>query len=103
MKIDISREWCLAAANREGDSEVGAGALALDPAPQMTILKTVLGDVFDAIEALYGTDGLERIVDHCRAAERARASNAEIDEIEAAISSGQLQPAASQPFNAEKK
>jgi hypothetical protein len=28
MKLEISKEWCLAAAKREGDSEVGAGEVA---------------------------------------------------------------------------
>lgn len=31
MKLEISPEWCLAAARREGDAEIGAGALARDP------------------------------------------------------------------------
>lgn len=30
-KLDIPRDWCIEAAKREGDSEVGAGALARDP------------------------------------------------------------------------
>lgn len=30
-KIEISKDWCLAAAKREGNSEVGAGVLAMDP------------------------------------------------------------------------
>jgi hypothetical protein len=33
MKLEISKDWCIAAAKREGDSEVGAGALAMDPIP----------------------------------------------------------------------
>jgi len=31
MRIDISREWCLRMAQLEGDTEIGAGALAGDP------------------------------------------------------------------------
>lgn len=31
MKLDISKEQCLRLAEREGDSEVGAGLLARDP------------------------------------------------------------------------
>lgn len=27
MKVEISREWCLQAAEREGDSEAGVGSL----------------------------------------------------------------------------
>jgi hypothetical protein len=34
--LEISRKWCLDAARREGDSEVGAGLLARDPAPAGT-------------------------------------------------------------------
>lgn len=33
MKLEVSKEWCLAAAEREGDSEVGVGLLAMDPQP----------------------------------------------------------------------
>lgn len=31
MKLEISKEWCLAAARREGDLEVGAGRISFDP------------------------------------------------------------------------
>lgn len=34
MKLEIKREWCLAAARREGDLEVGAGRIAFDPKPE---------------------------------------------------------------------
>lgn len=30
-KIEISKEWCMRAAKDEGDHEIGAGALAMDP------------------------------------------------------------------------
>jgi len=32
MKFTVTDEWCLAAADREGDQEVGAGFVAADPA-----------------------------------------------------------------------
>ena len=32
MKIDISKDWCLRMAQHEGDAEIGAGRLAVDPA-----------------------------------------------------------------------
>jgi len=35
MKFEIKKEWCLAAARREGDVEVGAGSLAFDPTPEI--------------------------------------------------------------------
>jgi hypothetical protein len=35
MKLEIKREWCLAAARREGDAEVGAGRIAFDPEPEI--------------------------------------------------------------------
>ena len=35
MKLEIKREWCLAAARREGDGEVGAGRIAFDPEPEV--------------------------------------------------------------------
>ena len=31
MKIDISKDWCLRMAQHEGDTEIGAGRLAIDP------------------------------------------------------------------------
>ena len=31
--MEIKKDWCMDAARREGDSEVGAGLLALDPVP----------------------------------------------------------------------
>jgi transcriptional regulator with XRE-family HTH domain len=31
MKIEVSKEWCMRMAQIEDDSEIGAGALALDP------------------------------------------------------------------------
>jgi HTH-type transcriptional regulator, competence development regulator len=31
MKLDVTREWCLAMANLEGDAEIGVGAYGIDP------------------------------------------------------------------------
>lgn len=31
MKIEVSKDWCLRMAQREGDAEIGAGRLAIDP------------------------------------------------------------------------
>jgi transcriptional regulator with XRE-family HTH domain len=31
MKIEVSKNWCLRMAQLEGDSEIGAGSLAIDP------------------------------------------------------------------------
>lgn len=31
MKFELSKEWCMASALLEGDSEVGAGLRAFDP------------------------------------------------------------------------
>ena len=41
MKLEVTREWCLAAARHEGDVEVGAGPIAFDPEP--TIRSEALG------------------------------------------------------------
>lgn len=35
MKLEVTKAWCLAAARREGDVEVGAGTVAFDPEPTM--------------------------------------------------------------------
>ena len=32
MKLDIGKEWCIRMARIEGDAEIGAGRLAVDPA-----------------------------------------------------------------------
>ena len=31
MKIEISKDWCVRMARHEGDTEIGAGRLAIDP------------------------------------------------------------------------
>ena len=31
MKLEIEREWCIRMAQIEGDAEIGAGRLAVDP------------------------------------------------------------------------
>jgi transcriptional regulator with XRE-family HTH domain len=33
MKLEVTKAWCVAAARREGNVEVGAGAVAFDPEP----------------------------------------------------------------------
>lgn len=33
MRIEVSKEWCARMADLEGDSEIGAGRLAIDPSP----------------------------------------------------------------------
>jgi HTH-type transcriptional regulator, competence development regulator len=33
MKLEVTKAWCLAAARREGDVEIGAGVTAFDPEP----------------------------------------------------------------------
>ena len=33
MKLNLTEAWCMNAAAREGDSEIGAGLLARDPKP----------------------------------------------------------------------
>ena len=35
MKLEVNKAWCLAAARREGDAEVGAGIVAFDPEPSV--------------------------------------------------------------------
>ena len=35
MKLEVTKAWCLAAARREGDVEIGAGVTAFDPEPTM--------------------------------------------------------------------
>ena len=33
MKLEVTKAWCLAAARRESDVEIGAGVTAFDPKP----------------------------------------------------------------------
>jgi hypothetical protein len=60
FKLDISREWCMNAAEREGDSEIGAGALASDdprmwPAPVAgDWMKEVAQEISFAIDRAHG-------------------------------------------------
>jgi hypothetical protein len=52
------------------------------------ILTQMFNDIMDGIEAHFGKEGLAKVVEHCRSAERARKHNAEIDELEAALTAG---------------
>ena len=36
MKLDIEKAWCIRMAELEGDAEIGAGLLAVDPIPEDT-------------------------------------------------------------------
>lgn len=48
--IEISKEWCLAAAQREGDGEIGAGALAMDPVPDVGADPAVIVDLIKQVD-----------------------------------------------------
>ena len=51
MKLEITKEQCLAHAKAEGDAEVSAGLLAADPVTQLPVIK-------EAIEALRAAQAL---------------------------------------------
>lgn len=50
LKIEVSKEWCEQAAQAEGDAEIGAGLLAMDPAPvtddEVNRLREELADAY---------------------------------------------------------
>ena len=54
MKLEITKEWCLAAARREGDVEVGAGRLAFDPKPEIEGTANVQALPVEAMQLAFG-------------------------------------------------
>ena len=44
MKLDIEKEWCIRMAQLEGDAEIGAGRLAVDPVLDGEAVPAVAGD-----------------------------------------------------------
>ena len=44
MKMEISQEWCMRMAQLEGDAEIGAGRLAIDPVFDGETTSAVAGD-----------------------------------------------------------
>ena len=44
MKLDIKKEWCIRMAQVEGDAEIGAGRLAIDPVFDGEAIPAVAGD-----------------------------------------------------------
>jgi len=44
MKLEIKKEWCIRMAQLEGDAEIGAGRLAVDPVFDGDIVPAVAGD-----------------------------------------------------------
>ena len=54
MKLEITKEWCLAAARREGDVEVGAGRLAFDPKPEIEGTAKVDAQPVEAMQLAFG-------------------------------------------------
>jgi transcriptional regulator with XRE-family HTH domain len=54
MKLEITKEWCLAAARREGDVEVGAGRLAFDPKPEVEGTANAQAPPVEAMQLAFG-------------------------------------------------
>ena len=44
MKLEIGKEWCIRMAQLEGDAEIGAGRLAVDPVFDGDVIPEVAGD-----------------------------------------------------------
>ena len=49
------------------------------------IAKLIATDLLNAVEALYGEEGLRRVVDHAKAENRSRQSNEDMDALEKAF------------------
>ena len=45
MKLEIGKEWCIRMAQLEGDAEIGAGRLAVDPVFDGDVIPGAAGDV----------------------------------------------------------
>jgi len=54
MKLEIGKEWCLAAARREGDVEVGAGRIAFDPQPEIEGAANIQAPPLEAMQLAFG-------------------------------------------------
>jgi hypothetical protein len=52
------------------------------------IARLILMDTLNGIETHFGKEGLDKVVEHAKAANKARERNAEIDEIEATLPAG---------------
>jgi hypothetical protein len=71
MKLQISKEWCMRMAELEGDSEVGAGALAMDPQPRAsTLWERIKCNLFHRRHWLAIPYGMHRYECECRACGR---------------------------------
>lgn len=57
-KVEVSKEWCLDAAKREGDSEVGAGALAMDPTPGLAEVGASIEEIVDLLKRVDREDAV---------------------------------------------
>jgi hypothetical protein len=57
----------------------------MDDIEREQVAKTILMDVLNAVEALYGQDGLDAVVTHARRANRVREDNNEMDYLEKAF------------------
>ena len=56
MKLEIEKEWCIRMAQLEGDAEIGAGRLAVDPVFEGETVPAVAssGTALDAFVAVPG-------------------------------------------------
>jgi hypothetical protein len=55
MKFQVTKEWCLAMARLEGDSEVGAGTAAFDPAPDEHVETQASSAEADTAQVAFGS------------------------------------------------
>ena len=53
------------------------------------LLQMMLNDALDSVQAIYGDEGLKKVVGHMATANRARESSVQIDEIEKLLTKGQ--------------
>ena len=67
---------------------IGAQKDAEQSIERERIAKLITMDVLNAVGAIFGEEGLAKVVDHARRENRTREDNAEIDALEEIFSSG---------------
>jgi hypothetical protein len=66
----------------------GAAVMADDNGTRAHLLQLMLNDALDSVKALYGEDGLQKVINHMRLTNRTRESNSEIDKFELELTKG---------------
>ena len=90
MKIDVTKDWCVDAAKREGGQEVGAGGLAADPLGPIMQLRLQLTEAQNEIVRLNEVIG-GQAYDLEQRAEEFQILSAEVARLNAALTNQNLE------------